>query len=95
MGHFNFCEHQEIKRIRNGENASDGIHPAFITLIQQTATRNGKQYVKRKGRGTQNGDIGIQPHAVMSDQTRFDVGRVITTQKSPGIRATQRPGRRR
>ena len=65
MVYCNFCGNIETKRSRDEESASDGFHPEFITSIQRTVTRNGKQYVERKGQVPNNGDIDIQPDAEM------------------------------
>ena len=75
MGYCTFCREREIKRSSNGENASYGLHTAFIAPIQQTATQDGGKYVERKGQVPNNGDICIQPDAGMADRTRFNAGR--------------------
>ena len=93
MGYCNFCGNREIKRSHYGENTSDDIHPAFITPIRQNAARIGKQYVKRKGRVPNNGEIGIQPNSGMLSRTQLNARRCSTTQESPGIRVTQRTGK--
>ena len=92
MGYRNFHWDREIKSIRDGENASDRLQTAFVTPTQRTATQYGKQYVERKGRVPNNGDIGIQPDAGMEARTRFNAGRGNTTRQSPGIHLTQRSG---
>ena len=93
MVYRNFQGDRESKISRDWENADDGLHTAFITPIQQTATWDGGGYVERKGQVPNNGDICIQPDAGMADQTRFNVGRDNKMWQSHGIRTTKQAGR--
>ena len=92
MGYCNFCGYRERKRSRDGENASDGLHPEIITPTQQPLVQKGKQYVESKGWVTNNGDISIHTNAGMASQTCFNARTVSTTRQSPVISATQRLG---
>ena len=43
-----FSGHREIKGSSDGENASNGVHPAFVTPIRRTAARNEKKMSKER-----------------------------------------------